>query len=289
MSSTSIDLTWIIEHAGPWSLVLFRVLGLFLFGPMMTSSIIPMQLKIAISAMVAAAVFCCVPPEFREPQVIGMMDLAPMLITEFLIGACIGLLASLPFLAVEMAGHIMGYQMGFSLAQAFNPALDANLNAMGSMLFYMAVTVFMYLGGMEALFAALLGTFDRVPPGAFNPMAVPLDLFVNTLTAAFEVSIRIAGPVTGTAFTILLAMGFMMKTMPQINVMMSGFAVKIIAGTLIVLASIFVIDRVLAGFIADVVDLAVRWAGDLGIGGYGIMESPVIGPADSGGGVSVGR
>jgi flagellar biosynthesis protein FliR len=72
-----------------------------------------------------------------------------MMFGEFMIGACIGFIAGLPLIAMEMAGHLMGHQMALSLAEVFNPELGSNMNAVGSLLFYMGISAFVLIGGPE--------------------------------------------------------------------------------------------------------------------------------------------
>ncbi|MEO0541866.1 MAG: flagellar biosynthetic protein FliR [Cyanobacteria bacterium P01_A01_bin.105] len=161
-----------------------------------------------------------------------MMTLAAALFGEFLIGLALGWLSGIPFMTVETSGHIMGYMMGFQIAQAFNPELESNLNVIGSLLFYMAVSAFIMIGGLELTHETLLFTFERVPAGAFVATDVPLELFVGMVAASFDMAISIAAPVLGSGFLLLLSLGFLMKTMPQLNIMTMGFSLKIMVGTI---------------------------------------------------------
>ena len=55
----------------------------------------------------------------------------------------------------------------------------------------------------------------------------------------------------------------MMKTMPQINVMSIGFALKIISGTLVLALAIFAINDAIGDHIRDVIGLIEGWAAGL--------------------------
>ncbi|MCH7766513.1 MAG: flagellar biosynthetic protein FliR [Acidobacteria bacterium] len=57
----------------------------------------------------------------------------------------------------------------------------------------------------------------------------PLDMVIGTLSASFELCLRVAAPIVTVILLIMIAMGFIMKTMPQINVLTIGFAMALLA------------------------------------------------------------
>jgi len=260
LEPSPIDISPLLPHVVPWSLVFCRVLGIFIFMPMMTGGSVPMQYRALLAAALAVCAYAL--PEVRASADVdvGMIELGEMLLREMTVGMAIGAIGGLPFVAIEIAGHIMGYQMGFALAQAYNPELDINLNSIGSMLFLIAITVFAGIGGLEALFVALLDTFATVPVGRVDLTQSPVETLVGVLTAGTEVALSIAMPVMAVVMLMLIAIGFVMKTMPQINVMSVGFALKIVAGTAILAVGIFSIEHAIAEFTEWGVLEAVGWS-----------------------------
>lgn len=252
----------LLVHAVPFMLVMFRLLGLFVITPLLSSGNVPRQVRVMIALSFTAAVYPMLPP-YATPQP-DLILLVPLMITELMIGATIGLLVSIPLIALQMGGYVMGYQMGLALAQAYNPELDTQSGVLGQLLFYMGMAAFVALGGLDATFVALMSSFESMPPGVFSMDVMPLDLLVGVLSSAFEFALRIAAPVTAVIVMILVAIGFMMKTMPQINVMSVGFAAKIIAGLLTVAAVVIAIDEVSAEEMHKVIDAVLQWARSLG-------------------------
>jgi len=61
---------------------------------------------------------------------------------------------------------------------------------------------------------------------------VPLESLVGLVSSGLELSVRVAAPVTGVILLLAITLGALSKTMPQINVMSVGFALKIMAGVL---------------------------------------------------------
>lgn len=232
----------------PWFLVVARVAGLFVFAPMLSSMVLPMRAR----AMLAAAVGLAAAPLVLQVQ--GQLDaataspsiysLAWLLLSETLIGLSIGMIAMLPLIALDLAGTLMGHQMGLNLARVYNPETDAEIDAIGQMLFYVGFASFIAVNGLESTFLALLDTFDRVPIGTFNTSMLPLDLLVGVVSSGVELAVRIAAPAWGAVALLMVIIGFLSKFMPQLNTMTIGFMLKIVLGIGVLAASMRIIGEV---------------------------------------------
>jgi flagellar biosynthesis protein FliR len=157
----------------------------------------------------------------------------------------IGLIASMPLIAVQMAGFLMGYQMGLGLAQAYNPEMEGSNGVINQLLFTMGITVYVGVGGLDLILVALLETFERIPTGAFSAKDVPIDLVVELINSGIDLAIRLSAPVLGVILLSLISMGFVMKTMPQINILSVGFAAKILTGLTILSIALVSINTVI--------------------------------------------
>ena len=72
----------------------------------------------------------------------------------------------------------------------------------------------------------------------------------------------------GVVFLETVAMGFVSKTVPQLNVLSLGFPVRIIVGFVVIIAAIEVIALVQEGFTFEVLDLIHAYAtGRIGTSG----------------------
>jgi flagellar biosynthesis protein FliR len=57
------------------------------------------------------------------------------------------------------------------------------------------------------------------------------------LNAAFQLGIRIAGPAVVAIFLATLALGFISRTMPQLNILAAGFPLRIALGFILLVIS----------------------------------------------------
>ncbi len=253
-----------IANAVPFLLVLFRLAGMFVFTPLLSSSMLPRQIKALLVMMLAAAIYPMVPTQVFERASVDLVTLVPMIVREAVIGLTIGVLASVPLVSLEMSGVIMGQQMGFGLARVYNPEMEFDADLLGQLFFYIGAGAFIAMGGLETLFITLANTFARVPIGGVASHDVPLRTLVATITSGFELAMRVASPVAGMILLLIVVFGVTAKTMPQLNVMSVGFTLKILAGIGIAAFSIYSIATVAGDEIQSTLKLVVDWADGLG-------------------------
>ena len=77
---------------------------------------------------------------------------------------------------------------------------------------------------------------------------------------ATEIGMRVALPLLGVVFLETVAMGFVSKTVPQLNVLSLGFPLRIMIGLTVMIAGLAVIDAVAAEWIGTVLDQIHIWA-----------------------------
>lgn len=251
----------ILDHLPPALLVITRLCGLMIYGPVFGSSAVPARYKALLACMLGMATYPVlaehVGGEWRLP--LNLWTLGPLMALEFLIGLVIGYLASLPLLAMQAGGLIMGQQMGLGFAQFYNPAIDDESDIVGQMLFFMAVAGFLAIGGHEMMVMAVLNSFEHLPPGQMAVDVELLQLVGGMLSASIELALRVAAPLLAFVFLETVVMGFLAKTVPQLNIMTLGFPIRILAGTAIVVAGLAVIHDVAMDAVAETFQAVFNW------------------------------
>src|SRR5437868_2805959 len=94
----------LLNHVGPFMLVLFRMSGLLVFAPILASSILPGRLRALLCVAFTLAIYPTLPASQHQPVRMDLFSLAPMALAETLIGVAMGLMASLPMYAVQLGG-----------------------------------------------------------------------------------------------------------------------------------------------------------------------------------------
>ena len=250
-----------LNHLPPAMLVVFRIGGLMIFGPVFGSPVIPARVKVALAFLIGAAIYPLLSAEFfiGAELHLDLWMLAPLVATELLIGLIIGYIASIPLIAVQTGGLLMGQQMGLGFARFYNPGMDAQADIVGQMLFFMTLAGFLLIGGHEAMMAAIMRSFQYVPLGEFSIDLDVLALISGVLLSAFELALRVAAPVRALVFLESLAMGYMAKTVPQLNILSLGFPIRILAGFTMVILALYVMSDVIMDEIDSVLNLIFQW------------------------------
>jgi flagellar biosynthetic protein FliR len=108
-------LAWITPLLWPF----LRALALFSSLPLLGTRTVPMRVRVALAALIAVAAQASLPP---MPQVALDSSAALLLVVQqLLIGISLGFAVRLVFAAIELAGEIVGLQMGLNFAGFFDP------------------------------------------------------------------------------------------------------------------------------------------------------------------------
>ncbi len=257
------QLSDILDHVPVAVLVIARISGLMLFGPVFGSSVIPPRVKVFLCLVLGLAVYPLVGAGVDATGLrLNLWSLGPLIVMELMIGLIIGFLATLPMLAVQVGGIVMGQQMGLGFARFYNPAFEDEADVLGQILFYMTLAGFLLIGGHEAMLLAILHSFQHIPMPAITTLSTGgalVALFTGVITAAFEVALRVAAPLLALIFLQTVGMGFIAKTVPQMNILSLGFPMRILAGLAIVSLGLVVMDEVVMELVDDTLGLMFEW------------------------------
>ncbi len=242
----TIPIDQLLPHLPVWMLVMFRLTGLFVLSPMLGSVAIPGRIRVLWALAMSLCVYpvllgrpaasALVTPLVGQDFSLWMLPVA--IAMELLIGLLIGYGASLAMMALQVAGHVADQQVGLGLASIFNPELNDQTGVIGEFYFIMGMMIFVILGGDRMMVSTVLHSFDSVPLGGFRPDGHMLDLMLGLLTSMMELAIRIAAPLLCLIFLETVAMGFIARTVPQMNILSFGFPLRILLGVGILVASI---------------------------------------------------
>ena len=213
-------------------LVLVRASAIFLSAPVLGNANVPARAKVGLSALLALIL---TPMMMQTPLAADLTSgwsLLPAVLSELMLGILIGLMAQLFFVAVQFAGQIVGLQMGFGMASVFDPAMQSQVSATAQFYLLLGVLMFLLLDGHHWVLVALGQSFQAIPLGGFRFDAVALGTLLDAATNMFWVATMIMAPVLGVLVLGEVAMAIVARIMPQMNVFVAAFPVKIFLGVL---------------------------------------------------------
>ncbi len=215
-------------------LVLFRVSGVLLTAPVLGNQALPLGLK-AFLAVALSAIFLPLlgktpaPPEPSGPAYLAAVAL------ELGVGLLIGFAASLLFAGVQFAGHLLDQELGLLAASLFDPVTDQPVSIVGQFKILLAMVVWLLVDGHHFLVSAILESFTSVPLLGFRwSDGVALTISDTLLTDMLRMGFTIAAPALFTLFLITIAMAFMARTVPEMNIFSLGFPLRMVVGFAVV-------------------------------------------------------
>lgn len=211
-----------------FALVMFRLSGLMLTAPLYNSSVIPTRVRVALTFTLAAMIFPLV--RHQAPQDLGFSVLLTAGVGEILIGVTVGLALNIMLTGAEVAGRLVGQQAGVGLANVFDPTRNARVSVISQVYMMGMMLLFLLAGGHRAAIAAILDTYEVVPLLSFRLDQSFVVLLSEMLASAFILGIRLAGPVLIALFLMGTALGFLSRTMPQLNILSVGFTLRALVG-----------------------------------------------------------
>ena len=231
-----------------------RIGGCFLVMPGLSSARVPVQVRlfVAVAATFALLVHLwdhIVPFIDRRPQV-----LAPMIVSELMIGGLIGGMARLYVLALHFIGSaiamLIGYGgMGGSAIEENEPQA-----ALASIISFSALLLLFVFDFHHEIIKALVTSYEVAPLDAFfNPREALVDI-TDTLSESFLIVLRLGSPFIAYAILVNLTIGFVNKLVPQIPIYFISMPFVIAGGLFIFYFAVGTMISLFAdGFVATTI------------------------------------
>jgi len=221
-------------------LVLFRIGGLVLAAPLFSSAVIPLRIKILMIMGMSAAVFPTLSTSLDVPTTLEAALAG--LFSELLLGLAIGMSLSIMLMGMQLAAEIISHQAGILMGSVFNPMIDSSESVLSQMYYLAAMIGFLAVGGHRQLVRVLLDSFETLPPLGFHLKEGPTELILDIIALAFEIAIRMSAPVVVSLMLALLALGFISRTVPQLNILTIGFPLKLAMALLVLALTVITLE-----------------------------------------------
>ena len=231
-------------------LAFLRVLFFLSFLPIFGDLFTPLRVRILLAAT-AAFVFAplLAPGVAVLPSTFG--EFFALMASEALLGMALGFVGRVLFGAVQFAGGIMGEQIGFNMAGVMDPSQGTQVPIMAEILYIFALLLFFTSNSHHLFFGALARSFDQAPPGF---LALTTDLaafFSQKVSTMIWIAVQMSLPIIALIFAANVAMGMVAKAVPQLNVFLESFPIRIMAGLFLLAGTTGLLARHIAGMFSN--------------------------------------
>lgn len=215
-------------------LLFFRFAALFIAVPIFSHQNIPMQLKSAMAFFFTVIFYASMPP---LSIAINLPTIVMAILSEFMLGLVVGIILLLAYNVITFAGGIISFMMGFSMASAIDPQSGVSMPIISQFLSLMGLMILFSLNLHHWVLLFVDSSLKSVPLGGFIMNRDMFHYIVKATSNMLLVGLTISFPIIALSLLADAIFGMLMKTMPQFNLLVIGFPIKIAVAFVVLIAT----------------------------------------------------
>ena len=222
-------MTFTLEHLEFYLLILMRVSGFIMTAPFFSYSSVPMRIRAAMSVFMSLVVIQVTP--VVDLTYSGVFGYSALVLKESMIGVVLGLMCSMCFYIINLAGQLMDMEMGLSMANMFDPMVNMQFSVTGSLYNYLLMLMLVVTNMHYYIIRAIVDSFSyfNVGKAVFDTVSLK-NIVVDFIANYFIIAVRIVLPVFCCMLLINVVLGVLAKAAPQMNMFVVGMQIKVLAG-----------------------------------------------------------
>jgi len=216
-------------------LLFFRFGALFMATPIFSHQNIPMSVKTAM-AFFFTIVFYPSMPHLAISIDVATIFLA--ILSELFFGLAIGIILLLAYNVITFAGGQISFMMGFSMASAIDPQTGVSMPIISQFLSLIGLMMLLALDLHHWILLYVSSSLSAIPLGGFLMSEDLFNYIIMSASNMFLVGFMIAFPIIALSWLADVIFGMLMKTMPQFNLLVIGFPIKIMVSFVVLIATL---------------------------------------------------
>jgi flagellar biosynthesis protein FliR len=232
-----------------------RVGGLMTFAPFFGSGSMPMRIKAGFVVAVTLLLY----PAAGLPRIpLELWSHAQLMLSEAVIGILFGLAAQFVFDAAQLAGQILGIQMGFSLVSIIDPQTQADTPVLSIFHQMVVLLIFLQMDVHHWLLRGVAASFVYLPPGSAGATMGATSELLRAAGGIWLAGVQIAAPVLLATMLADIGLGFLGKASPSLPVLFFGLSIKSVLGLVVLVAGMASWPRFFERHFADAIAMGER-------------------------------
>lgn len=241
------------------AILALRLTVLLAVAPLMEIRAVPLWWRLAVAVPLAWALAPAALPALAVlPAGLSWPQIALEAVNSLIVGALLTFAVNLVLVVVRFAGSIIGTQIGFAIVNAYDPHTNSQISIIDQLYYLLTVLLFFALDAHHALIRALVGSLAAVPPFSAPDFSLASGVLLKAYSDVFAFGLQAAAPVVLVLLLVSAVMGVIVKTAPQIHVLVVGFPVKIAVGLFVLGTSLIHFQGVVTRTLAATGDLLER-------------------------------
>lgn len=212
-----------------------RVSALMVFAPFLGSATIAPRIKTGLAVALTALLYPVVGQNL--PPLSGAMAWK-VAGGEFVVGLMMGLTLQFVFEGLELAGQIVGFQVGHSLANLINPQSNVDTPLLSNFYQIVALLIFFQLDIHRWLLRGLAKSFEYCPPGMVVVTPAVAGQMWRAAGGMLIIAVQVALPILMATMLIDVVLGLLGRASPQLPVLFVGMPIKSGVAFLLIMGSL---------------------------------------------------
>lgn len=226
------------EEFRQFLLILLRTGGVIFSMPLFGDRLVFPQVKIGLTLFLALGLLGVVP---LDPSAFPMQPLALAVLAfkELALGIMVGFVFRVLFGALAAAGQLIGFQMGFGIANVAYPGFEFQGSVIAAFFNLLGILLFFALDIHYLFLRMLQKSFEMIPVGQGLNLGEGVQMLtIDLIRSFFSLSLEIALPVTLMLLAVGFILGIIARLTPQLNIFIVSFPLTIQVGILMLLLSL---------------------------------------------------
>ncbi len=210
-------------------IVMVRFAPLVMVMPVLGEQSIPRRIRVTFAFLLSIVIYNTV-----NDQIIGLpaqvFPLAALIVTEFMTGLVIGLMARMLMASTHVAGTVIAFQTGLASAQQFDPNQGGQSAIVSSLMTIIAITLIVVTNLHHLMIMGLANSYTTFPMGQALPYDDFASIAIYYVVQTFTLGIQLSAPFIIYALMYNLGLGLIARMMPQLQVFFIGMPANVFLG-----------------------------------------------------------
>lgn len=214
-------------------LIFMRMSGCILFNPILGRKNVPAVLKVGLALMLSVFSYKLVPAQAMEMP--SFLIFFVTLLKEFAVGFIVGFIIQLFMSVIMISGENMDMQIGISMSKIYDPQSNVSMPLSASLINAMFMLVFFATNAHLTLIEVFIKLCVMVPYGSLEIHPEMYQQLVSMFSLILIYAVKMSLPVLAAELITEIAVGLVMRAVPQIDVFVINIQLKVIIGFIVIL------------------------------------------------------
>jgi flagellar biosynthesis protein FliR len=225
-----VSLNWLPEVAYLYLLLFARVGTMLMLVPALGEQVIPARLRLSFALAFSLVLYPLLSPQLpRLPP--DVFNVIVLLLHELIVGLILGGISRIVVMGAQVAGSVIAFQTGLSVAQTADPTNGGIQGAIiGSFLSFLGIALIFATDLHHLALAAIHDSYMIFSPTTNLMFEDAAQMAIETVAGAFVIGVQMSAPFIVFGLVFYLGVGILGRLMPQLQVFFIAMPATISVG-----------------------------------------------------------